>query len=255
MRTCTHRRRRHLDRPDRRAASSSARPTTGRAPDCGAVVLFSGTVRDHAEGRDDVANLTYEAYEEQALPKLQAIADEMRARWPVVGRVALLHRLGRARARANRRCWWSCRRRIGRRPSSAARFGIDALKASVPIWKHEVWNGGSDWALGAQHLSIDGRRSMPSADRLDVRDRWSSLVVVLSLRRADRVDRRRAPPTSDRHARWRRQVPATHGRAVVRCPTGRDRPRPRRRRDEQGRTQAWRVTWRSTSGRRTRSST
>ncbi|NKB40601.1 MAG: molybdenum cofactor biosynthesis protein MoaE, partial [Ilumatobacter sp.] len=30
-------------------------------PSCGAVVLFSGTVRNHAEDRDDVQSLTYEA--------------------------------------------------------------------------------------------------------------------------------------------------------------------------------------------------
>ena len=63
-------------------------------PDCGAVVLFSGTVRDHADGRDGVQSLTYEAYEEQAVPKLRDIADEIRLRWPTTGRIALLHRVG-----------------------------------------------------------------------------------------------------------------------------------------------------------------
>ncbi len=37
-------------------------------PDCGAVVLFSGTVRDHADGRTGVTSLTYEAYEEHVVP-------------------------------------------------------------------------------------------------------------------------------------------------------------------------------------------
>ena len=32
-------------------------------PSCGAVVLFSGTMRNHADGRDEVKKLTYEAYE------------------------------------------------------------------------------------------------------------------------------------------------------------------------------------------------
>src|SRR3954447_24174731 len=64
-------------------------------PDCGAVVLFSGTVRDHAEGRSGVAHLTYEAYEEQVVPRLAAIAEEIRDRWPTTGRIALLHRTGR----------------------------------------------------------------------------------------------------------------------------------------------------------------
>ena len=63
-------------------------------PDCGAVVLFSGTVRDHAEGRAGVTHLEYEAYEEQVVPRLAAIAAETRRRWPTIGRIALLHRTG-----------------------------------------------------------------------------------------------------------------------------------------------------------------
>ena len=121
-------------------------------PDCGAVVLFSGTVRDHAEGRSDVATLTYEAYEEQATPKLVAIEQELRRRWPTLGRIALLHRLGELQLEES-----SVVVAVSspHRPEAfeAARFGIDALKASVPIWKHEVWNGGADWALNAQHLT------------------------------------------------------------------------------------------------------
>ena len=64
-------------------------------PDCGAVVLFSGTVRDHAEGREGVEYLTYEAYDEQVVPRMQSIVDEARFRWPTVGRLVLLHRTGR----------------------------------------------------------------------------------------------------------------------------------------------------------------
>jgi molybdopterin synthase catalytic subunit len=35
---------------------------------------------------------------------------------------------------------------------AAARFGIDTLKATVPIWKREHWDGGQSWGLEAQHL-------------------------------------------------------------------------------------------------------
>ncbi len=34
----------------------------------------------------------------------------------------------------------------------AARFGIDAVKATVPIWKRETWDGGESWGLDAQHV-------------------------------------------------------------------------------------------------------
>jgi molybdopterin synthase catalytic subunit len=120
-------------------------------PGCGAVVLFSGTVRDHADGRHGVEYLTYEAYDEQVLPRLQAIADEARVRWPTVGRIALLHRVGRLDVGES-----SVLAVVSapHRPEAfaAARYAIDALKASVPIWKHEVWADGADWGTGAHDV-------------------------------------------------------------------------------------------------------
>ncbi len=120
-------------------------------PDCGAVVLFSGTIRNHAEGRAGVEHLTYEAYEEQAVQRFAAIGDELRTRWADVGRVVLIHRTGELH--------------IGEssviavvsaphRPNAfeAARYAIDALKETAPIWKHEVWADGSDWGTGAHDI-------------------------------------------------------------------------------------------------------
>ena len=121
-------------------------------PDCGGIVLFSGTARDHSEGRPGVTVLEYEAYEQQVAPRLEALVDEARARWPDIGRVALLHRVGRvdigesavvAAVSAPHR----------EEAFSAARFCIDGLKATVPIWKREIWEGGESWGLEAQHIS------------------------------------------------------------------------------------------------------
>jgi molybdopterin synthase catalytic subunit len=117
-------------------------------PDCGAVVVFTGTVRDHADGRHDVTALTYEAYEEQVVPRLEAIADEVRHRWPSTGRIVAHHRVGRlALGDVSVLVAVSA----GHRPEAfhAARYAIDALKASVPIWKQEHWVGGDDWGTGA----------------------------------------------------------------------------------------------------------
>jgi molybdopterin synthase catalytic subunit len=117
--------------------------------DCGAQVLFTGTVRDAAEGRTGVEWLEYEAYEEQAVPRLASVAAEVRARWPEAGRIALLHRTGRLQlgevavvvvvAAPHRGAAFA-----------AARFAIDAVKASVPIWKKESWEGGEAWGTGAE---------------------------------------------------------------------------------------------------------
>lgn len=124
-------------------------------PHCGAVVLFSGTVRDHAEHRTDVTELEYEAYEEQVEPRLAAIADEIRLRWPDVGRVALVHRVGTLGLGES-----SVVVAVSspHRPDAfeAARFGIDTLKATTPIWKREVWEGGEDWGLASQDITDVG---------------------------------------------------------------------------------------------------
>jgi molybdopterin synthase catalytic subunit len=115
-------------------------------PHCGGVVTFCGTVRDHSEGRLGVSSLEYEAYVEHVVPRLADVADAARSKWPDVGRLVLLHRVGRLlvgeisvvvvastphRAEA----------------FDAARFCIDTLKHTVPIWKRETWAGGSDWSI------------------------------------------------------------------------------------------------------------
>ena len=38
----------------------------------------------------------------------------------------------------------------------AARFCIDTLKETVPIWKQEHWEGGSGWGTGASDLKTIG---------------------------------------------------------------------------------------------------
>lgn len=63
-------------------------------PDCGAVVLFSGVARDHSSDRTGVDQLEYEAYEAQVGPRLAALAAEARTRWPAVGRLVMMHRIG-----------------------------------------------------------------------------------------------------------------------------------------------------------------
>lgn len=131
-----------------------------QTPDCGAQVLFTGTVRDHAEGRTGVDWLEYEAYTEQVDPKLRALCKEIRARWPEVGRIALLHRVGRLQlAEAAVVVVVSSPHRP--EAFAAARFAIDSLKASVPIWKKESWEGGEDWGTDATPVTELGAATSP----------------------------------------------------------------------------------------------
>jgi molybdopterin synthase catalytic subunit len=120
-------------------------------PDCGAVALFVGTARDHADDREGVSALDYEAYEEQAVPRLALVADEVRARWPMVGRVTLLHRTGRL-AVGDAAVVVAVSTPHRPEAFAAARFAIDAVKATVPIWKKETWAGGEAWGREGHEL-------------------------------------------------------------------------------------------------------
>jgi molybdopterin synthase catalytic subunit len=120
-------------------------------PECGGVVTFVGTVRDHAPGRGGVTGLSYEAYEEHAVAKLADVAAEVRRRHPGVGRLVIVHRLGDLEltdaavvvvASAPHRD----------EAFAAARLAIDATKATVPIWKKERWAEGEAWGTGAEDL-------------------------------------------------------------------------------------------------------
>ena len=120
-------------------------------PNCGAVVQFSGTARDHSTDRPGVDLLYYEAYEDQVEPRLQLIAAEMRARWDDLGRVAMLHRVGPV-AVGEPAVVVAVSSPHRDAAFEAARFAIDTLKTTVPIWKRERWQGGESWGLEAQHI-------------------------------------------------------------------------------------------------------
>jgi molybdopterin synthase catalytic subunit len=120
-------------------------------PGTGAVVTFLGVVRDHAEGRDDVVALTYEAYDAPARRRLAEVVAGLRSEWPVIERVAIVHRLGRLELSETAVAV------VVSSPHRAAAFAaalacIDRVKESVPIWKKEHWADGSDWATGAQPI-------------------------------------------------------------------------------------------------------
>ena len=125
-------------------------------PDCGAVVTFSGTARDHSAGREEVSRLEYEAYTSQVVPRLDDIVAAARAKWPDLGRMVLLHRVGEVPITE------SAVVVVAAAPHrdhafEAARFGIDTLKATVPIWKREDWAEGSSWGLEPQHITDVGQ--------------------------------------------------------------------------------------------------
>ena len=128
----------------------------------GAVVAFSGVVRDHAEGRDGVYAMTYEAYLEPALERMRSVVASLRSQWPDVDRVALLHRVGELQlSEVSVLVVVSSPHREA--AFEAARFAIDTLKVTVPIWKKEHFDEGSAWGLGAHEVRQVAQSSAATA--------------------------------------------------------------------------------------------
>ena len=114
-------------------------------PGAGGTTLFVGTTRNENEGRI-VERLEYEAYDDMALAEMRAIGDAMKRRWGLLA-VAMVHRIGVVPiADASVAVAVAAPHRD--EAFAACRFGIDTLKAQVPIWKKEFYADGSRW-IGA----------------------------------------------------------------------------------------------------------
>ena len=111
----------------------------------GGAVLFVGTVRDHDGGRA-VTSLRYEAH-----PGAERILAEVTARIaaePEVRRAVAVHRVGELKiGDIAVVVAVSCAHRAA--AFGAARRLIDEIKATVPIWKLQRFDDGSDEWVGA----------------------------------------------------------------------------------------------------------
>ena len=108
----------------------------------GAVVGFTGYVRDFNDGQD-VAGMLLEHYPGMTEKALHSIVEQAQARWPLLS-VEVLHRVGRLEpgepivfvgvSSAHRAAAFE-----------ACHFIIDYLKTRAPFWKKEDSAGGARW--------------------------------------------------------------------------------------------------------------
>ena len=111
-------------------------------PGYGAVATFAGTVRDTFGGRR-VVRLEYEAYAPMALEVLRGIGRGLRSRHEL-GRIAIVHRTGPLEVgEVSVAIAVSAPHR--RAALDACGEAIERLKASLPVWKKEVFEGGEEW--------------------------------------------------------------------------------------------------------------
>jgi molybdopterin synthase catalytic subunit len=135
----------------REAIDTPALQRLVRRGEDGAVVNFEGVVRNNTKGRA-TRFLDYECYEPLAIRTMAEIGREI-GRSHAVGRIAMVHRLGRMDIGETSVAV------IVSAPHRQAAFeaaleGINRLKQLVPIWKKEHFADGEVWVEGAWDDSL-----------------------------------------------------------------------------------------------------
>ncbi len=124
------------------------------SPDCGGIGVFVGTVRESAAvaSNEDkrVQRLEYEAHPQLAEKQLRQVAEEAAAKWDL-RKVVAVHRTGICEL-GEATVVVACSAPHRTDALEACRYMIDTIKATVPIWKAEVYADGSSW-VGAEGAS------------------------------------------------------------------------------------------------------
>lgn len=125
-------------------AAEMRRLTQGRT-DIGAIVTFTGTVRDGADTAgphtSPVTEMTLEHYPGMTQAELERIEAEANARWPLQASL-IVHRYGRLRPGDNIVLVVTASRHR-HAAFEAASFLMDFLKTKAPFWKKETRADGS----------------------------------------------------------------------------------------------------------------
>lgn len=122
---------------------------------CGAVTTFVGTTRDNFQGKK-VTKLSYEGYIPMAEKELRKLCHEATEKFGVQ-KIAAVHILGDCPVGAAS-VILACSSPHRRDALQCSEFLIDELKARVPIWKREVYEGDDsvwkenvEWKEGKHH--------------------------------------------------------------------------------------------------------
>ena len=113
-----------------------------KAASVGAIVTFTGTVRDLG-GDEAIDAMTLEHYPGMTESEIEAIIDKAKQRWPLDG-VTVIHRVGRLQTLENI-VFVGCASAHRHAAFNAANFIMDFLKTNAPFWKKEDRESGAAW--------------------------------------------------------------------------------------------------------------
>lgn len=105
----------------------------------GAVIRFSGVVRGSEEGAA-ISGIEYEAFQPMVERQFNLLFDEVSTRWPTVGSIRLVHRLGFVPA-GEPSLWVEVTAPHRSDAFTACQWLIDSMKQVVPIWKRARGRG------------------------------------------------------------------------------------------------------------------
>ncbi|MEO5632427.1 molybdenum cofactor biosynthesis protein MoaE [Gaiella sp.] len=110
--------------------------------DAGAIATFTGTTRARSRGRE-VVRLEYEAYEGMAEAEMERLAADLKTRHSLI-EIAIHHRVGIVGIGETSVVIAVSSAHRGDALAACAE-AIDTLKASIPLWKKEIYVGGEEW--------------------------------------------------------------------------------------------------------------
>lgn len=108
----------------------------------GAVVTFTGRVRNHNEGQD-VSGLFLEHYPGMTENLLSKIIEQAKEQWHI-GRVRVIHRIGQLHI-GDQIVFVGVTSKHRKDAFAAAEFIMDFLKVKAPFWKKETTASGDKW--------------------------------------------------------------------------------------------------------------
>jgi molybdopterin synthase catalytic subunit len=114
---------------------------------CGAIVVFTGSVRGRDQGNQIVA-LRLEHYPGMTEKSLAGIVDQAKQRWSLDD-VRIIHRVGEIKA-GEQIVFVGVSSAHRKESFAAGEFIMDYLKTQAPFWKKELRKEGESWVEAKQ---------------------------------------------------------------------------------------------------------